>query len=174
MKYQLFILLLMLNLSGIFAQQAGYRLEYEGVGDNREYFSGYNTPETILGSKISVGVFTQIDSIHSLTLGVGYFHEAATALSVDPIFPLIHYRFNNEKLSFTFGSFDRNIIDSYPVAFFSEKYYYYNPTIEGLAAKFKMGTGQTSFFVDWVSKIDSFNREQFMAGLSFNLKQNNF
>jgi hypothetical protein len=148
------------------AQKIEYGLEFEGIGDNREYFSGYSQPETILGSRVGLDAGTRIDSIHQIRAGVSYFYEFGSELLEQKPHPILYYSVDKGPWSFKMGAFMRNQTINFPIAILSDKYNYFNPTVDGLFVRYKKKTWQTSVFADWVSRQDSVRREQFMAGLS--------
>jgi hypothetical protein len=156
------------------AQKLEYGLEFDGIGDNREYFSGYNQPETILGSRIGFDLGTRIDSIHQIRVGLSYFYEFGSELLELKPQPILYYSVEMGPLLFKFGAFMRNQTIHFPLAMLSDKYEYYNPTVDGLYLKYQKSTWQTSLFVDWVGRQDSVRHEQFMAGLSANAHPGNF
>jgi hypothetical protein len=157
-----------------FAQKFDYGLEFDGIGDNREFFSGLSIPETILGSRIGFDAGATIDSIHQIRAGFSYFYEFGTEfLKLKPQ-PVLYYSVEKGPLSFKMGAFMRNQTINFPLALISDKYGYYNPTVDGLFLKYQKSAWQTSLFVDWISRQDSVKHEQFMAGLSLNAHPANF
>jgi hypothetical protein len=156
------------------AQKVEFGLEFDGIGDNREFFSGYSQPETILGSRIGFDAGTRIDSIHQIRAGVSYFYEFGSELLEQKLHPILYYSVDKGPWSFKMGAFMRNQTINFPVAILSDRYGYFNPTIDGLFVRYKKRTWQTSVFVDWVSRQDSTRREQFMAGLSGNAHYGSF
>jgi hypothetical protein len=72
------------------------------------------------------------------------------------------------------GAFPLKENISLPNALISERYEYYNPTVDGFLLRHKGHNGNFGLFVDWVSRQDSMRREQFMAGFFGNLRFGNF
>ncbi len=160
----LFVLLFCLLPTHLFAQDFEYGLQYNGIGDNREYFSEYNMPETILGSRLSFDVGTRIDSLHRFRAGLSYFYEyGAELFELEPQ-PILYYAFDGDKWGFKMGAFMRNENVDYPFAIVSERYEYYNPTVDGLLVSYRTENVKMNVFTDWVSRQDSVRHEQFMAG----------
>lgn len=157
-----------------FSQRIEYGLQFEGIGDNREFFSGASEPETILGSRLCFDLGTSLDSIHQIRAGISYFYEAGTTLLGQKLHPILYYSVEKGSLAFKMGAFMRNQTIDFPIAMISDLYGYYNPTVDGLYLRYHKKKLQTSLFVDWVSRIDSVNREQFMAGWSGNAHPGNF
>ncbi len=159
---------------GLFAQKVEYGLQFEGIADNREFFSGYSEPETILGSRIGFDMGTSIDSIHHIRAGLSYLYEFGTDFPGKELHPILYYSVDNGSWKFNMGAYPRNSVIHFPVAILSEKYGYYNPTVDGLFLGYKKPDWNASVFVDWVSRIDSVKREQFMAGISGVANPGNF
>ena len=76
--FKICILLFLLSIqfrNVSYSQEFGYDFEYEGIGDNREYFSPYNLAETILGSRFSGLVGFENENRHKVRTGFSYFYE---------------------------------------------------------------------------------------------------
>jgi len=177
LRYTLFVLLLSLFSLVPFhllAQDIEYGLQYHGIGDNREYFSEYNTPETILGSRIHFDVGTRIDTVHRFRAGLSYFYEYGAALLDLKPQPILYYAFNGKEWGFKMGAFMRKGNVDYPHALVSERYEYYNPTVDGLLVSYHAGNVNMNVFTDWVSRQDSVRHEQFMAGFTGRQTPGNF
>lgn len=158
------LLFIFLNSGFLFAQKFEYGIKYEGIGDNREYFSRYSTPETIFGSRLAGTVGFTTDSIHQFKTGISYFYEYGSKFLELPPHLLAYYSFNNEKLLFKMGAFPRIENLSFPIFFISSKYEYYHPTVDGLLLQYKTKNSNLGTVVDWVSRQDSTRREQFWVG----------
>ena len=169
----LFLLLLLFSMA-VSAQTFDYALRYDGIGDNREFFSPYNQAETFLGSRLGFDVGTTIDSLHQFRVGLSYFYEyGSELLELKP--QLIMY-YSNQKGSWGFkmGAFPRKENTYYPYAFVSEKYEYFNPTVDGMLVTYQKKNTNLNLLVDWVSRQDSTRREQFMAGIFGKQNPNSF
>jgi len=158
------LLFIFLNSGFLFAQKFEYGIKYEGIGDNREYFSRYSTPETIFGSRLACTVGFNTDSIHQFKTGISYFYEYGSKFLELPPHLLAYYSFNNEKLLFKMGAFPRSENLNFPAVFISSKYEYYHPTVDGLLIHYKTKNSSLGTVVDWVSRQDSDRREQFWVG----------
>ncbi|MCF8363297.1 MAG: hypothetical protein K9G70_11825 [Prolixibacteraceae bacterium] len=170
----LFGLLFYLLPTHLPAQNFEFGLQYDGIGDNREYFSEYNTPETILGSRLNVNFGTRIDSVHRFRAGLSYFYEyGADLLELKPQ-PILYYAFDGNRWGFKMGAFMRKGNVDYPHAIVSERYEYYNPTVDGLLISYNTGKTTMNVFADWVTRQDSVRHEQFMAGFTGRLNLGNF
>ncbi len=156
-----FLLFVGMHVSG---QRVEYGWEFQGIADNREFFSGYSLPETLLGSRLSVDAGPSIDTIHSVRAGFSYYYAfGAPALETKPA-PLLYYSFRSEKWNFLMGAFPRNRTLPFPSALISEKETYYQSTLEGLSLLYASSRFSFNLWVDWQSRIDSLHREQFLAG----------
>ncbi len=165
MSKKAFLLILCLYLS--FAgkpQSLGFK--FEGIGDNREFFSGLSQSETILGSRLTLDYGNSFDSVHSARMGLSYFYEFGSTLLELPLKPILYYQYHDKQWHFNIGAFPRNNELDYPYAIISERFIYNHPTIEGLLLKFNSKHLQAGAFTDWLGKQDSTRREQFMAGLT--------
>ena len=80
---------------GLFAQKVEYGLQFEGIADNREFFSGYSEPETILGSRIGFDMGTSIDSIHHIRAGLSYLYEYGAEFPGKELHPILYYSVDN-------------------------------------------------------------------------------
>lgn len=158
-----FLLLLVLFAN---AQPIDYTFSFKGIGDNREYFSGYNQPQTILGARGALILGTRIDSIHRVKAGIDYFFEFGGELGeLKPDF-VLYYEAIKGPWMFRMGSFPRADVLNFPLAIVADDYTYYKPNLEGLFVQYKGKNWQMNTFADWVSRQDSVRREQFMAGFT--------
>lgn len=146
------------------AQSLDYHLLFDGIGDNREFFSVYADPETILGSRFEASLGVAVDNSQRFQLGASYFYEFGSEINSQKPQLLLYYEINQDVWSFKMGAFPRNGNVYYPHAIVSEKYGYYNPTVDGLLVSYKPSVNEANVFVDWVGRLDSTQREQFMAG----------
>jgi len=154
------------------SQSLGF--SFEGIGDNREFFSGLSQSETILGSRLTLDYGTSFDSVHSARMGFSYFYEYGSAFLELPIKPILYYQYLDKQWRFNMGAFPRNIEQEFPLAIISERFVYFRPTIEGLLLKYNSKYVQAGAFTDWLGRQDSTRREQFMAGLSLKTGSRSF
>ncbi len=161
-------------VSILHAQTLEYSLKYDGIADNREYFSPHHDAETIFGSRLGFALGTSIDSIHQFRAGLSYFYEFGGSFGELPPHLIMYYSVDHHKWAFKIGAFPRKENIPYPNALISEKYEYYNPIVDGLWVKHKSKNGNFGLFADWVSRQDSNRREQFIAGFFGNLRYGNF
>lgn len=167
-------ILLVLLLFGLFAksQDFEYRVQFEGIGDNREYFNPLAMPQTILGSRAAFEMGVTKDG-HRIRGGLSYLYEFGSEIDYRPLIPTLYYQFENEKREFLFGAFPRRGKIDFPLAMLTDTLLYYRPNIEGLYVKEKWDWGHQLAFVDWVSRQTDTKRENFMAGLSGEISHKN-
>lgn len=175
MKKQFIILGLLLGLaSGLSAQKIEYQVQFQGIGDNREFTREYSYPQTILGERSSLELGTTIDSLHRFRIGINHFYEFGTeASSIKPKLTA-YYRYQDKQNSFYFGAFPRLELIDFPLAMITDTFLYYRPNIEGLYGKHSWSWGHQLGFVDWTSRQTSTQRETFMAGLSGEMRFGQF
>lgn len=145
------------------AQTIAYHIQFEGIADNREFFSPYADAETILGSRI-MGTVANIQGDHKLEGGFSYFYEHGSELLELTPQMILFYSFSNNAVDFKFGSFPMKETIDFPITLLSERYEYYNPVMDGLFLQYKGNYNQMGVAVDWVSRVDTIRREQFWVG----------
>lgn len=156
------------------AQKLEYGLKFDGIADNREFFSVHNDAETIMGSRVALTLGSTIDSIHQFRGGLSYFYEFGSQFGEISPTLILYYQVEKNNWGFLMGAYPRKENVIFPHAMISEKYEYYNPTVDGLLVKYTNRYSQLNLFADWVSRQDSLRREQFMAGFFGKLKFNGF
>lgn len=156
------------------AQKFEYKVQFEGIGDNREFTEEYNYPQTILGERTSFEVGTTIDSLHRFRIGVTHFFESGTDIDYNKPQITVYYTYNDEQTSFYFGAFPRKELVNFPLAMITDTINYYRPNIEGLYGQHRWKWGNQGGFVDWTSKQGFSQRETFMAGIFGKFHFSNF
>lgn len=164
MKFPLLFFSLLLLILPARAQVLDYQFKFTGIGDNREYFSKYNEPQTILGTRGNFTLGAALDTVHSVRLGIDYFYEYGSSLGELPPELILYYEAHKEAWRFRMGNFNRAEVIQYPLAIMADDYTYYNPNIEGLYLGYSKPKFTINLFADWVGRQDSARREQFMAG----------
>lgn len=168
MNLKISLLLPFLMLVGLAkAQTIDYQIKFTGIGDNREFFSNYNEPQTILGSRGNITLGAALDTVHSLRMGIDYFYEYGSSLGELPPEMILFYEAHKDAWRFRMGNFNRAEVIQYPLAIMADDYCYYNPNIEGLFIGYNKEKITMNLFADWVGRQDSARREQFMAGFVF-------
>lgn len=153
----------------IFSQTFEYDVLFEGIGDNREYFSDIATPQTILGTRGAFETGLVIDE-HSLKIGASKLYEFGSSLNDQATKLILYYEFKNESKEFAMGSFERKERINFPLAMLSDTLLYYRPLIEGLYTKVEKDWGYQDIFVDWTLRQTDTIRENFTIGWSGEIK----
>lgn len=168
----LLILLFILMFSVGKAQNYEYLILFEGIGDNREYFSGKAMSQTILGSR---GAFElgYINGNHRLRTGLSHLYEFGSSIDYHKPNLTLYYQYSDNRKDFLFGAFPRRGRIDFPLAMITDTLLYYRPNIEGLLGEVRWNWGHQTGFVDWVSRQTVTARENFMAGLSGEIFHNN-
>jgi hypothetical protein len=164
MKKLLYVFITLLSFSAT-AQNFEYGLLFEGIGDNREYFSGKANSQTILGSRGAFEVGVAIDN-HRVRGGLSQLLEFGSELDFHTPKLTLYYNYSDEQKDFLFGAFPRRGRIDFPLAMLTDTLLYYRPNIEGLFGEVHWSWGRQNGFVDWVSRQTEVNRENFMAGFS--------
>jgi len=164
MKKLLFILFLLFSY-GAYSQNFEYQVLFEGIGDNREYFSMVAMPQTILGARGAFELGVEMDE-HRLRGGLSYLYEFGADIEYHQPKLTLYYQFSSEQTEFLFGAFPRRDRIDFPLAMLTDTLLYYRPNIEGLYGQVNWDWGHQNGFVDWVSRQTEVDRENFMAGFS--------
>ena len=172
MKQATVILLILISLS-VKAQKFEYDVLFEGIGDNREYFSKVAMPQTILGTRGSFELGVEMDG-HRLRGGLSELFEFGSDIDFHKPKLTLYYQFNSELSDFLFGSFPRRGKIDFPLAMLTDTLLYYRPNIEGMFAQVNWDWGHQNGFVDWYSRQTDTQRENFMAGFSGEVFYKNF
>lgn len=164
MKKLLFILLVFFPFFGM-GQNFEYQVLFEGIGDNREFFSNKALPQTILGSLGAFELGVEVDD-HRIRGGLSHLLEFGSDLDYHKPKLTLYYQFKDEQKEFIFGSFPRRGKIDFPLAMLTDTLLYYRPNIEGMFGEVFWDWGKQNGFVDWVSRQTDTKRENFMAGFS--------
>ena len=164
MKYILGYILFLLPFSG-FSQQFEFSVLFEGIGDNREFFSEKSMPQTILGSRGAFEVGLKSDN-HRIRAGISQLYEFGSHIGFQQPKLTLYYQYFDSKTEFMFGSFPRKGKINFPLAMLTDTLQYYRPNMEGMFGEVKWDWGHQNGFVDWTSRQTNIKREQFMAGFS--------
>ena len=164
MKKFLGILIAILPYIGA-TQTYEYNVLFEGIGDNREYFSGKANSQTILGSRGAFELGIRTDN-HLIRGGISQLLEFGSDMDFHKPKLTLYYKFSDEQKDFLFGAFPRRNQINFPLAMLTDTLLYYRPNIEGLFGEVRWDWGLQNAFVDWVSRQTDVKRENFMAGSS--------
>ena len=162
---KIFILLLTIISFTALSQKFEYQVLFEGIGDNREYFSEKAMPQTILGSRGAFEVGLKIDN-HRIRTGLSHLLEFGSEIDYHKPRLTLYYQFKEDKKEFLFGAFPRREKIDFPLAMLTDTLLYYRPNIEGMFGEVHWNWGKQNGFVDWVSRQTDVKRENFMAGFS--------
>ena len=147
------------------SQNFEYKVLFEGIGDNREYFNDYGYPQTILGSRAAFEGGVSSDN-HKLRMGFSYLYEFGSQPDAQKVKPIIYYQFTNPEIDFLFGAFSRRDKINFPLAMLTDTLLYYRPNIEGMYGKYTWNWGWQNGFIDWLQHQTDIKREMFAAGVS--------
>ncbi len=164
MKNILLLLLCLVSMNTM-AQKLEYSATFEGIGDNREYFSRKAKSQTILGARGAFEIGTSIDE-HKIRGGLSELYEFGSEIDFHQPKLILYYQLDKEKTNFYFGSFPRRNLIDFPLAMLTDTLLYYRPTIEGMYGEVEWAWGKQNGFVDWTIRQTDVKRENFMAGLS--------
>ncbi|MFO7869172.1 MAG: hypothetical protein R6U95_07735 [Bacteroidales bacterium] len=160
-KHILIFIFVSLSVS-VFSQQFEWNGKYEFIADNREYFSPYGFPQTILQSRMSGEAGIRLDSNQVCMGGVSYtIKHGENHFKEMPIL-LAYYRYSHNALTFKAGSFPYKY--TLPYVLYTDSLLYTRPNIEGMLCSFENQHIQQHFFIDWLFQQNYGEHEQFMAG----------
>lgn len=166
----LLIVLTTLTRFAGFAQTVTSKTGYECIGDNREYFSPYGFPQTILASRISQDIEFNLDSsCNFMTIGGSYLLiHGANQFHQSPIINA-YYSYTHRKTSFKLGSFPMPR-DIFPHALYTDSLYYFRPNMQGALLSFSQSFGLVEWketgILDWMLQENYGANESFIAGVS--------
>ncbi len=169
---RLYILCLLMLLSGAssLAQSPRFYLGFDGIFDNREYFTPYSIHQTIFGARINPGVAFQWDTVHQLHVGLNYMYEfGGELLGVLPQIDL-YYSYHGEHLKFLFGSFPRRELLDEPLMILTDSLGYYRPNLEGAWIGTRWDWGSVQGWVDWTGRETPETRESILGGASATIR----
>jgi hypothetical protein len=164
----LFITLPFLGLS----QNFEYDVLFDGIGDNREFFSEIAMPQTILGTRGAFEVGLSIDE-HRIRVGASKLYEFGSTPDFQPTKLILYYQFKNESNEFLMGSFARKDKIDFPLAMLTDTLQYYRPNIEGIYSNIEWSWGYQNVFADWTKRQTDTIRENFTIGFSGEISFNN-
>ncbi len=172
MKKLFYILLVLAAISGK-SQDFEYQVQFEGIGDNREYFNDLGYPQTILGARGGFEIGVKHDN-HRIRGGLSQLLEFGSDIDAQKPKLTLYYQFINEQTRFLFGAFPRRDKIDFPLAMLTDTFLYYRPNIEGMFGELHWDWGHQNGFIDWISRQTDYNSEIFTAGLSGEIFAKNF
>ena len=154
------------------SQDIEYQVLFEGIGDNREYFSDIAYPQTIIGVRGAFEFGVKFDN-HRLRGGLSHLLEFGSDIDAQKPKLTLYYQFKNEQNEFLFGTFPRRDKINFPLAMLTDTLLYFRPNIEGIFDEIHWKWGHQNIFIDWISRQTDFNSEIFTAGISGEVFSNN-
>jgi hypothetical protein len=137
---------------------------FDGIFDNREYFTPYGYHQTIFGARINPGLSFAIDSLQLINVGVNYMYEfGGEFLGVKPQLDL-YYSYQGDHLQLRFGSFPRRDVMDYPQLLLNDTLNYYRPNMEGASVYYDWAWGSVHGWVDWMGRETPNIREAILGG----------
>jgi hypothetical protein len=171
MKKSAFILFLFISLLAK-SQDFEYKILFEGIGDNREYFYDGAYPQTILGTRGAFETGVKFDN-HRLRVGLSQLFEFGSDIDAQKPKLTMYYQFKNNHDEFLFGAFPRRDKIDFPLAMLTDTLLYYRPNIEGMFGELHWEWGHQNGFVDWIGRQTEVVSEIFMAGSSGEISAKN-
>lgn len=171
MKKSAFILFLFISLLAK-SQDFEYKILFEGIGDNREYFYDGAYPQTILGTRGAFETGVKFDN-HRLRVGLSQLFEFGSDIDAQKPKLTMYYQFKNHRNEFLFGAFPRRDKIDFPLAMLTDTLLYYRPNIEGMFGELHWEWGYQNGFIDWIGRQTEVVSEIFTAGSSGEITANN-
>lgn len=165
-KFTCVFSLIFLLGTGMFAQ-GSLDIHFNGLGfmDNREYSAFVPRSRTYSGTRTTLDLGVNLDSLNHFIFGANGIHEFGAHpyfLKVDPI---AYYHFESKQWTFNIGEFPREgLLTQYPRAMLNDTLRYYRPNVEGMLTSLRYKHGYETIWIDWVSRQTQTDREQFLFG----------
>ncbi len=167
-KAYLLIIISAITSTTALAQQS-LDINFNGLGflDNREYKAFIPRSRTYSGTRTTLDLGLNLDSLNHFIVGVNALHEFGAIPFFGKADPVAYYHFKSKKWLFNAGEFPREgLLTDYPRALLNDTLLYYRPNIEGLLARYQTGNFTETGWIDWVSRQTVTQREQFLFGFS--------
>jgi len=171
-----FILILVLFLCSLNlkAQTLEWDIGFFGFADNREYSASDRDSPTLIGLQFAPEVGLLMDSINRIRFGVNILKEFGTN-NFSKINPTLYYNYKKQHIDFYIGLFPRvGLVDGFSNALLSDTLQYYRPNLSGMLFRYEKKNIYQQLWIDWNSKQSETQREQFLVGLSGNVKMGSF
>lgn len=162
------LLLLEMIIAGqiLLAQVPEYKITFNQIFDNREYFSEYAFPQTIFGARLDAALLFHVDSTSHFAAGMSYFYENGSSVLENSPNVILYYEYSGDKLALNFGSFPRREKLEMPDVFLNDTLNYYRPNVEGALLSYTGSIGKVQGFIDWTGRVSEDRRETFLAGFT--------
>ncbi|TCK85779.1 hypothetical protein [Albibacterium bauzanense] len=172
-------LILVISLFFCFLDSKAQMLEWDfgffGFADNHEYSASDRDSPTLIGLQFSPEVGLLVDSTHRVRFGVNILHEFGSSKISSKINPTIYYNYTKKSINFYMGVFPRvGLVDGFSRALLSDTLQYYRPNLSGMLFRYEKKHIFQQVWIDWNSKQTETQREQFLVGLSGNVKVGDF
>jgi len=157
------------------AQTLEWDIGFFGFADNREYSASGRESPTLIGLQFSPEVGLLMDSTHRIRFGINVLHEYGSNNISSKINPTIYYNYKKKNINFYMGVFPRvGLVDNFSKALLSDTLQYYRPNLSGMLFRYEKQKIFQQLWIDWNSKQSETQREQFLVGLSGNIKFGDF
>ncbi len=183
------IIVLFIVLSGFqyvaLSQKLHTHVQYEFIADNREYFSPFGFPQTIMGSQAAFEAGFTIDSLERIMFGINYLYIFGAPIFEKPFVPTLYYSYAQNKehtkphITLYLGSFPRQTF--FPFAMYTDSLYYFRPNTQGLNVYVKKTdflikqlSFSQNFVFDWMTLENYGAKEEFLVGVSGKLQYKHF
>lgn len=162
------IAFILLGSSSLKAQEVGFKLDFFGYADNREFGAIYTQPKTIFGTIISPQLYFKLDGGHAVYGGVHYNQDFGKhPENKQRLNPIAYYNYTSTTIDFAVGFIPRyERLKDMPRVVLADTFMYDRPNIEGMYFQYSKGGFKQRVFIDWLSKQGYSHREQFVAGIS--------
>lgn len=151
-------------LTSLHAQTAFYETGITSFFDNREFNSNYTNHKTMAGSIGLLSGGLKIDSSHYIVGGVNYLIEFGDRFRSENVFPVLYYRYLNEKTDVILGSFPRIKTPQPPLYFLNDSISYFRPNIEGISIRYNNKNTRHIIWLDWLTRQSDSVKESFLIG----------
>ncbi len=165
-----FCLLLFLLLGlGMASKAQNLDIHFNALGflDNREYKAYVPRSRTYSGTRLTLDLGLNLDSLNSFIVGVNGIHEFGAKPYFLKVNPVAYYNYHGKNWLFNAGMFPREgLLSDYPRALLNDTLRYYRPNVEGLLTRYTTDNFTETVWLDWVSRQTPTDREQFLFGFS--------
>ena len=142
-------------------------IHFNGLGfmDNREYQAFIDRSRTYSGTRTTLDLGLNLDSLNHFIAGVNGLHEFGAQPFFVNVAPVFYYHYQSQKWTFNVGEFPREgLLTQYPRAMLNDTLRDYRPNVEGLLTSLHTKYGYESIWIDWVSRQTNTEREEFLFG----------
>jgi hypothetical protein len=149
----------------VHAQRIGWEADFKTRFDNREFTgSSCNESQTIFFADLSTAVTYNWMTNNTLRFGVQMLKDFGdTQGYFSQVRPLMSYAYRAERMGADVGIFSRNELQGdYSPAFFNDSLKVYDPTIQGMALRYRTPQGlKAELALNWEGLYSEYSREKF-------------